>query len=36
MGAQPGEAYLVLGVPAGFDEQAALELVRGARSAPPG
>ncbi len=30
MGALPGEAYLVLGVPAGFDEQAALELVRGA------
>jgi thiamine-monophosphate kinase len=30
MGADAGEAYLVLGVPAGFDEQLALELVRGA------
>jgi thiamine-monophosphate kinase len=32
MGADPGEAYLVLGMPAGFDEQHALELVRGARA----
>jgi thiamine-monophosphate kinase len=30
MGADPGEAYLVLGLPAGFSEQQALELVRGA------
>ncbi len=30
MGAEPGEAYLVLGLPAGFTEQQALELVRGA------
>jgi thiamine-monophosphate kinase len=30
MGADPGEAYLVLGVAAGFDERQALELVRGA------
>ena len=32
MGADPGEAYLVLGIPAGFSEQEALELVRGARA----
>jgi thiamine-monophosphate kinase len=31
MGAEPGEAYLVLGLPAGFAEEQALELVRGAR-----
>jgi thiamine-monophosphate kinase len=31
MGAEAGEAYLVLGLPAGFGEEAALELVRGAR-----
>jgi thiamine-monophosphate kinase len=31
MGAEPGEAYLALGLPAGMSEQAALELVRGAR-----
>jgi thiamine-monophosphate kinase len=31
MGAEPGEAYLVLGLPPGFDERQALELVRGAR-----
>jgi len=30
MGAEPGEAYLVLGLPAGLDEDRALELVRGA------
>ncbi len=30
MGADPGEAYLVLGLPPGFTEQQALELVRGA------
>jgi thiamine-monophosphate kinase len=30
MGAQAGEAYLVLGMPAGFGEQQALELVRAA------
>src|SRR6202011_891549 len=30
MGADAGEAYLVLGLPAGFAEQHALELVRGA------
>ena len=32
MGADPGEAYLVLGLPAGFGERQALELVRGARA----
>jgi thiamine-monophosphate kinase len=32
MGAEPGEAYLVLGLPPGFTEQQALELVRGARA----
>ena len=30
MGADPGEAYLVLGLPPGFAEEQALELVRGA------
>jgi thiamine-monophosphate kinase len=30
MGVRPGEAYLALGLPSGFDEQRALELVRGA------
>lgn len=30
MGAAPGEAYLLLGLPAGFDERRALELVRAA------
>jgi thiamine-monophosphate kinase len=30
MGAEPGEAYLVLGLPPGFGEEAALDLVRGA------
>ena len=30
MGADPGEAYLALGLPPGFDERRALELVRGA------
>jgi len=30
MGADPGEAYLVLGIPAGFEEEQALELVRAA------
>lgn len=32
MGAQPGEAYLVLGLPPGFTEAQALELVRGAQT----
>jgi thiamine-monophosphate kinase len=31
MGADPGEAYLVLGLPQGFGEARALELVRGAQ-----
>jgi thiamine-monophosphate kinase len=31
MGAEPGEAYLVLGLPAGFGERTALELVRAAK-----
>jgi thiamine-monophosphate kinase len=31
MGADPGEAYLVLGLPGGFGEGQALELVRGAK-----
>jgi thiamine-monophosphate kinase len=31
MGADPGEAYLVLGLPPGFSEERALEVVRGAR-----
>lgn len=30
MGAEPGEAYLALGLPGGMSESAALELVRGA------
>jgi thiamine-monophosphate kinase len=30
MGADPGEAYLTLGLPAGFEEEEGLELVRGA------
>jgi thiamine-monophosphate kinase len=30
MGADPGEAYIVLGLPAGFGQQRALELVRAA------
>jgi thiamine-monophosphate kinase len=30
MGADPGEAYVVLGLPSGFGEDRALELVRGA------
>jgi thiamine-monophosphate kinase len=30
MGADPGEAYIVLGLPEGFGERRALELVRGA------
>ncbi len=30
MGAEPGEAYIVLGLPAGFGEEPALELVRAA------
>ncbi len=32
MGADTGEAYLTLGLPAGFSERQALELVRGARA----
>ena len=32
MGADPGEAYLVLGLPKGFGEDRALELVRGAKT----
>ncbi len=32
MGAEAGEAYLVLGLPAGFTEAQALELVRGAHA----
>ncbi len=32
MGADPGEAYLALGLPAGFAEERALELVRGANA----
>jgi len=32
MGADPGEAYLVLGIPSGFSERHALELVQGARA----
>ncbi len=31
MGAEPGEAYLLLGLPSGFAEQDALDLVRGAK-----
>ncbi len=30
MGAQPGEAYFVLGLPHGFSEEQALELMRAA------
>jgi translation initiation factor IF-1 len=30
MGADPGEAYIVLGLPAGFGEERSLELIRGA------
>jgi thiamine-monophosphate kinase len=32
MGARPGEAYLALGMPPGFDSDRALALVRGARA----
>src|SRR6516164_5535971 len=32
MGAYPGEAYLVLGMPVGYYSDRALELVRGARA----
>jgi thiamine-monophosphate kinase len=32
MGARTGEAYLMLGLPPGFAERAAIELVRGART----
>jgi len=32
MGARPGEAYLVLGLPTGFESDRALALVRGARA----
>jgi len=32
MGADPGEAYLALGLPAGFGESEGLELLRGART----
>ncbi len=32
MGADPGEAYLALGLPGGFTERHALELVRGAQA----
>ncbi|HWX45402.1 MAG TPA: thiamine-phosphate kinase [Solirubrobacteraceae bacterium] len=32
MGAEPGEAYLVLGLPTGFAEEQALQLVRGAHA----
>jgi thiamine-monophosphate kinase len=32
MGADPGEAYLVLGLPAGFGQERALELVRAANA----
>ncbi len=32
MGAEPGEAYLVLGLPPGFGEERALALVRGAHA----
>jgi thiamine-monophosphate kinase len=32
MGADPGEAYLALGLPEGFGERRALELVRGAQA----
>jgi len=36
MGARAGEAYVVLGLPDGFGEQAALELVRGAAAVAEG
>ena len=36
MGADPGEAYLLLGLPAGFAEAQALELVRAAARARGG
>jgi thiamine-monophosphate kinase len=36
MGADPGEAYLVLGLPQGFGEAQALELVRGAQQLAQG
>jgi thiamine-monophosphate kinase len=36
MGADPGEAYLVLGLPPAFGESQALELVRGARQVAQG
>jgi thiamine-monophosphate kinase len=32
MGADPGEAYIVLGLPAGFTEESALELMRAANA----
>jgi thiamine-monophosphate kinase len=32
MGADPGEAYLALGLPAGFGEERGLELVRGSKA----
>jgi thiamine-monophosphate kinase len=32
MGADPGEAYLLLGLPEGFTEQQAIELLRGAKA----
>jgi thiamine-monophosphate kinase len=32
MGADPGEAYLVIGLPGGFEEEQGLELVRGAKA----
>jgi len=35
MGADPGEAYLALGLPVGFTEQQALELVRAAKRELP-
>jgi thiamine-monophosphate kinase len=36
MGADPGEAYLALGLPPGFTEELAIELVRGARELAQG
>jgi thiamine-monophosphate kinase len=36
MGAEPGEAYLLLGLPAGFGEERALELVRAAKTLATG
>jgi len=32
VGADPGEAYIMLGLPAGFGEERALELVRSANA----